>query len=265
MSGRIKTMGLLLALVSLLISGCAGATPSPTNMPVSPATLAPTTAPAATDAPTTAPAATDAPATSATATEAPATPADGGGAAKPTQALRFVTTATGNEARYRIREQLANRDLPNDAIGATSNVSGTLTAASDGTIMADLSSFVIDLRSLASDSSRRDGFVRNNILQSDRFPNAIFVPTAAQGLPSPLPESGQGTFELSGDLTIRDVTRPVVWQVTLTRNGNQISGTAATSFTFKDFNLTQPRVPVVLSVQDLIKLELDFQMEQVGM
>jgi hypothetical protein len=30
-------------------------------------------------------------------------------------------------------------------------------------------------------------------------------------------------------------------------------------FTFKDFSLEQPRVPVVLSVADTIKLEYDFR------
>jgi len=32
-----------------------------------------------------------------------------------------------------------------------------------------------------------------------------------------------------------------------------------TAFTFKDFELVQPRVPVVLSVADTIKLEYDFR------
>ena len=32
---------------------------------------------------------------------------------------------------------------------------------------------------------------------------------------------------------------------------------AKTSFKFEDFNLTQPRVPVVLSIEDNITLEMD--------
>ena len=40
--------------------------------------------------------------------------------------LRFVTAAEGNEARYLVREQLAGRDLENDAVGKTTNVTGTL-------------------------------------------------------------------------------------------------------------------------------------------
>lgn len=43
-----------------------------------------------------------------------------------------------------------------------------------------------------------------------------------------------------------------------TFNGSDITGNAATSFTFADFGITQPRVPVVLSVAGTIKLEYDF-------
>ena len=40
----------------------------------------------------------------------------------------------------------------------------------------------------------------------------------------------------------------------------EVVGTAATAFTFKDFGLEQPRVPVVLSVADTIRLEYDFRL-----
>jgi hypothetical protein len=46
--------------------------------------------------------------------------------------------------------------------------------------------------------------------------------------------------------------------VTARGEGKDVVGTAATAFTFKDFGLEQPRVPVVLSVADTIRLEYDF-------
>lgn len=259
---RIPTLVFLLVMVTLAISGCSGAAPTATSTTVPTAApadantpaLAPTSAPIS--APTSAPNDANTPAPASTTGPAPT---DGDASA-----LRFVTVAGAGEARYRVREQLANRDLPGDAIGATKDISGTLVTDANGVIMADQSRFVIGLQSLKSDSSRRDNFLANNVLQTGRFPSAAFAPTTATGLPTPLPASGQGAFELTGDLTIRDVTRTVTWQVTITREGNAISGTATTSFTFKDFNLTQPRVPVVLSVQDTIKLEFDFQLQLAG-
>jgi polyisoprenoid-binding protein YceI len=68
------------------------------------------------------------------------------------------------------------------------------------------------------------------------------------------------TFQLLGDLTVHGVTRPSVWQITAHAEGQDVAGTATTAFTFKDINLDQPRVPVVLSVADTIKLEYDFRL-----
>ncbi len=214
--------------------------------------LAACAAPAAT--PTTAPAATEA-TPPAAATILPNVPVSG-------DQLRFVVVPESSQARYRVREQLANRDLPSDAIGATNAISGSLVVDQNGNLVPGGSRFVIDTAPLQSYSSRRDGFLRSNILQTDQYPNVTFVPTALNGLPSPLPASGEGTFEMTGDLTIRDVTKPATWAVTLRREGDTLTGQATTSFTFADYNIPQPRVPILLSLQDLIKLEFDFTMVQ---
>jgi hypothetical protein len=58
---------------------------------------------------------------------------------------------------------------------------------------------------------------------------------------------------------VHGVTHTTTWQVTAHADGTDIVGTAVTAFTFKDFELVQPRVPVVLSVADTIKLEYDFR------
>jgi len=54
------------------------------------------------------------------------------------------------------------------------------------------------------------------------------------------------------------VTRPVTWDVTARLNGQDLTGTATTSFKFEDFGMSVPRAFVVLSVDDNIRLELDF-------
>jgi polyisoprenoid-binding protein YceI len=65
-----------------------------------------------------------------------------------------------------------------------------------------------------------------------------------------------------GNLTVRGVTRPTTWHVKAEAKGGQVTGAASTAFTFKDFNIDQPRVPIVLSVADTIKLEYDFTLVQ---
>jgi polyisoprenoid-binding protein YceI len=180
-------------------------------------------------------------------------------APKPELPIRFVVTPTGNEARYRVREQLMGANLPNDAIGTTTQVSGSILAYADGRIVKDSSKIVVNITTLKSDKDRRDGFVQRRTMETDKYPTVEFVPTSVRGFKGPLPTSGPVTFEILGDLTVHGSTHPAVWQVTAHADGQDVAGTATTAFTFKDINLDQPKVPVVLSVADTIKLEYDFR------
>ncbi len=84
------------------------------------------------------------------------------------------------------------------------------------------------------------------------------MPREVRGLPFPLPASGTAPVQLDGELTIREVTRPITWQVTARAADGTYSGTATTEFTFGTFELDIPRVASVLSIRDNIRLEYDF-------
>lgn len=228
------TLLIVLAVLALSIAACA--TPTPTAVP-------PTAAPKPTDVPRP----TDAPKPT-VATQPTAAPTS--------DLIRIVMKEGQSEARFRVREQLAGVSLPGDAVGATKNISGTLVTRADGTISKDQSKFRVDLRTLKSDQDRRDQFLRRNSLESEKFPFAEFVPIQVKGLTVPV-KDGDLTFQLIGDLTVRDVTKSVTWDVAGKLTGNQGTGTAKTSFNFAYFNLTKPSVPLVLSIEDTIKLEVD--------
>ncbi|HEX2723027.1 MAG TPA: hypothetical protein VHM24_08915 [Gemmatimonadaceae bacterium] len=76
----------------------------------------------------------------------------------------------------------------------------------------------------------------------------------------PLPKSGKATFRIMGDLTVCAKTKPTTWNVSAQFASGAVTGTANTSFTFREIEIEQPRVPVLLSVADTIRLELDFSM-----
>lgn len=172
--------------------------------------------------------------------------------------LHLTVAPTGNEARYRIREQLVRMDLPNDAIGKTTEITGGIGIGADGKIIPAESKFVVGVGALKSDRDMRDGYVRRRVLQADQFPTVEFSPTEFRGLPKTLPTSGAHTFDVIGNLTVRGVTKPTTWHVTAEQKNGHVVGNASTLFTFSDFNIDQPRVPVLLSVQDTIRLEYDF-------
>lgn len=171
--------------------------------------------------------------------------------------VRYTVVAERSEARYRIREQLAGVNFPNDAVGTTRAIEGGIAFDAQGRIVAGQSRFTVDLRTLTSDQPRRDGYVRRNTLETERYPMAVFVPTDVRGLSVPLPQSGTATFELTGDFTVRTVTRRTTWQATATFNGADVDVRARTAFRFADLGLQIPRVASVLSVDDNIRLELD--------
>src|SRR5207248_11127741 len=50
----------------------------------------------------------------------------------PSAAARSWTVASGSQAGYRVREQLAGLAAPSDAVGRTSCVQGSVTIAGDG-------------------------------------------------------------------------------------------------------------------------------------
>lgn len=172
--------------------------------------------------------------------------------------LHLVVAPAGNEVRYRIREQLARVDLPSDAIGRTGQITGGIGVGANGQIIPAESKFVVNVAMLASDRSMRDNYVRRRVLETDQFPTVEFSPTSVRGLPKKLPISGAHTFDMIGNLTVHGVTKPTTWHVTAESKNGQVTGTASTLFTFGDFSLDQPHVPIVLSVADTIRLEYDF-------
>jgi polyisoprenoid-binding protein YceI len=233
---------LLFTAVVWLAVGCA-------STPAAPATVAPTVEPTSVSSPPAAASTAPSPTTSGQT-----------GADTSSGAVKLELVPEKSEARYRVREQLASLSLPSDAIGKTSAITGVIVGKTDGTITSSESKFVVDLSTLQSDRSQRDNFLRRSVLQTDQYQFATFVPTQASGLPSSFPSSGQAAFKLTGDLTIRDVTKPVTWDVTCQGQATEGLCHATTSFQFEYFNLTQPHVSIVLSIVDNITLEIDAEL-----
>ena len=255
---RVTLLSIAAVLPIASAAACGGDAPaaaSPTMAPTKPAT-APTAAPAA---PTTAPAAptvaATAPTTSAPANPTPATAAAPGAAGG--GALVFTIDRAKSVATFRVNEQLVGKDLPNDAVGTSKAVSGTIALDATGKVNAGASKISVDMNAFSTDSSMRDNYIKRSTLEVAKFPTAEFLPTGADGLPSPIPVTGEASFKLTGSMSIHGVTKPVTWNVTAKRDGNALSGKATTTVTFGDFGMTPPKVGAVVSVKDEIRLEID--------
>ncbi len=152
-------------------------------------------------------------------------------------------------------------NFPTDAVGTTQQAQGAIALDQNNSVVVADSKLVVDLRTLQSDEGRRDSYIRQNTLITSLYPTAEFVPRQLAGLPAPLPKSGVAHFQVIGDMTIHGVTRPLTWDVNASFDNLEVSGRASTSFKFEDFNMTIPRVFLVLSVEDTIRLEIDFRLQ----
>ena len=275
---RLIALPLLASLALALVLAACGGTATPTTAPAasSASTATPTataTSGTATGGTATGGAATGGTATGATATSsaAPSTAPSGtatsstatsGTATSGSTAGRVVLVVDPSQSQvsYTAHEQLVGHTLPNDAVGKTSAVSGQIVLDATGQPVASASKISVDLTTLQSDESRRDNYIKQNTLETSKYPQATFVPKSITGLSWPLPTSGQAQFQLTGDLTVHGVTKTVTWQVTATFNQNTVQGTATTQVTFEDFGMQPPKVPVVLSVEDNLVLTANLQL-----
>jgi polyisoprenoid-binding protein YceI len=241
---------ILVLAFSLFMSGCAAPSPSPSaGLPTGAAPTS-TAAPAKSSAPQN--------------TTVPAVTSGASSTAAAGDLVRVVVVPEKSQVNYRVREQLANLQFPSDAVGTTSAITGTLVGKADGTIVSEESKFVVNLGTLKSDAGQRDDFIKRGVLQTNQYPNATFIPKEAPGIPTTVPPSGEAAFKLIGDLTVRNVTKPVTWDTTCKGNGSEGTCTAKTSFQFGYFNLQIPQVARVLSIVDNITLELSIYLTRVN-
>jgi len=171
--------------------------------------------------------------------------------------VTYTVAPVGNEARYRVFEELASIGH-NEVIGKTRDVKGKIVLDASGAVVKDSSKIVVNAQALQTDQKRRDNHLKKQTLETDKFPQITLVPVSFEGFTGDLPAGQEKTFTMMGDLTVRNVTKPTKWDVVARRQGNDIVGTAKTVFTLQDFSIEKPRVVMVLSVADTVRLEYDF-------
>jgi polyisoprenoid-binding protein YceI len=256
-------LAVLIALLTVLSACGSTSTGAPTSAPaatsIPAATSAPeaTAAPAATSAPdaTTAPAATSAP--DAAATSAPAaTAATGGSGAAGTRT--FVIVPDQSEATYQVQETFLKQNTPFSPIGKTSTLEGVFQFTTAGKPTGQVTGFKVDLRTLKTDNERRDNAIKENWLESNKYPFAEFVSTGVEGVPDSYTEGQEVSFKLLGNMTIRNITKPVTFDVKGKLSGDTVTGTATSEITMKDFGFEPPTIAGMISVQDGVKLAITF-------
>lgn len=209
-----------------------------------------------------------APATSAPPGVSPAaTAATGGTTTTQTTAATEGTTTTQtfaivpeeSKVSYTVNEVFLREGVVNaTAIGVTQIISGAVSFDRSNPQNSQVGPITIDISAFKSDRDRRDSAIRERWLESARYPLATFVPTEISGLPTTYTDGQEITLQITGDMTVRDITKPVTFETVGSINGNEMRGTATTSILMTDFGFNPPDILNVLRAENDVLLTFDF-------
>ena len=255
-----RKLTFLFILGTLLLAACGGAAPTQAPAPAQPTQAAeqpaqPTQAPEQPVQPTEESALpTDTgPLAEATPTQAPAPEAPAGGA------VLYQIAPGESTVSYEVGETFFNQDNRfNLAIGVTPEIRGEIQLDAANPHNSSIGVITVDISQFASDSSRRDGAIRDRWLESARYPLATFTPTAIEGLPDSYTEGQEITFKVTGNLTVRTVTRPVTFDVTARLQGGALTGAATTTILMSDFEFGPIEIAGMLGTENEVKITLLF-------
>lgn len=162
-------------------------------------------------------------------------------------------------ASYSVYENLIFQNKPNnDAVGTTHPVSGSFKIRSGASPLVAGMNIQVDLRTLQSDSFRRDGYIQQNSLQTDIYPYATFVSVSTQGLPASYTDGQTVHFQLTGNLTMHGKTNKEVFDVQGKVVGNTITGTATSTIYMTDFGIQPPNLANIAIAQNKVLITLTF-------
>ena len=160
---------------------------------------------------------------------------------------------------YRVREQLASLPSPNEAVGRSTAVTGTMQVAGDTVESVTIEA---DLTQLTSDEPRRDNAIRERGLESARYPTATLELAEPIKLASTPAEGEQVQGEGTGRLTVHGVTREVDLSVQGRWNGSTIQVVGQLPVKMSDFQIEPPRFGPVVSIEDSLNVDFSLVFER---
>ena len=164
-----------------------------------------------------------------------------------------------SSASYEVGETFLNQNNRfNVAIGNTVQITGDVTVDTANPQNSQIGRIEIDISQLQSDSSRRDNALRDRFLESNSYPTAVFTPTKITGLPASYTTGEPLTFQVTGDLTVKETTQEVTFDVAAQIEGSDLVGTATTTVLLSEFGIGPIEIGGVLKTEDQAKLTLSF-------
>ena len=148
----------------------------------------------------------------------------------------FRIDAARSQARFSVYETFPE----GTAVGATNEIAGDIIVDFVNPSNSQVGTIRINLRALQTDDPRRDQSIRCCVLLTgrDEYEFGEFKPTSISPLPAQVEYDQPIPVQITGDLTVRGVTNPVTFDVTLRLpNENELRGMATTQVSRRAFGI----------------------------
>jgi len=186
----------------------------------------------------------------------PTTPASTQPPAGPTL---FQIIPGESQLKYEVYETfLDQNNRINLAVGVSPQVTGEINVDRSTPGNSTLGIITADISQFQSDSSRRDNALRERFIESALYPNVSFTAQSVEGLPTTYQDGEEIPLKISGDLTIRDVTKPVTFDAKVKLEGDTLSGEAVTTILMSEFGFGPISIAGILNTEDEAKVTLTF-------
>ena len=147
----------------------------------------------------------------------------------------------------------------NKVVGTTQAIEGQFQFNPDKpTDASGKNTFAVRMNTFTTDQPMRDKWIRENGPRFNDFPLATFTTTAIESGPSAYRAGEEFTFKLAGDVTIREVTKPVTFNVKVRLAGDTLAGAATTRLLMSDFGIEQLSFANTLTVADAFGIDVQF-------
>jgi predicted lipoprotein with Yx(FWY)xxD motif/polyisoprenoid-binding protein YceI len=170
----------------------------------------------------------------------------------------YLMDPMASQVSYEVGEVFLDDNRFATAIGVTSGIEGKIFIDPTNPLASLIGPIEVDISQFKSDSGRRDNKIREDFLESASFPIATFVPTQIDGLPVSYNEGDELALQITGDLTVKEVTQPVTFEAMVVGQDGELSGEATTTILMSDFGVGPISILGILETEDEVLLTINF-------
>ena len=169
--------------------------------------------------------------------------------------------AEGSQAGYRVREKLAFLPAESDAVGRTSQITGSATfSESRGIVTITAASFNVAVDTLKSDRSMRDQRIHEIGLESSRYPTATFALSAPLTLPASVLKGKVAHVSVSGTFNIHGTSKKETLPVEVSLSGSTFQAVGSLTFPWGEFGMSAPSIGGFVNVTEQATMEFDLNL-----